>query len=75
MTFKQAFFRIYDRKVASGEITFNKTGIKKSEFTRLCVEDGYVFDKETIEMIGFTMFLTDEEKKLLQDALDSEARN
>lgn len=42
MTFKQAFFKIYDRKINAGEITFSQTGIKKDDFTRLCTEEGFV---------------------------------
>ncbi len=63
MNFKQMFFRIYDRKIASGEITFSKTGINKEDFTRLCTEDGYVFDVQTIEKLVVTMKLTEEEKE------------
>lgn len=62
MNFKQYFFRIYDRKIASGEITFSRTGIKKDDFTRLCIEPDYVFDPDTIERISVTMKLTEEEK-------------
>lgn len=65
MNFKQFFFRIYDRKIASGEITFSRTGIKKDDFTRLCTEPDYVFDRETIDLIAVTMKLTEEEKKQL----------
>lgn len=68
MTFKQIFFRLYDRKIASGEITFSRTGIKKDDFTRLCTEDGFVFDQETMDRIAVTMKLTEEEKKELFDA-------
>lgn len=41
MNFKQLFFRIYDRKIASGEITFSRSGIKKDDFTRLCTRKFY----------------------------------
>lgn len=65
MTFKQIFFRIYDRKIAAGEITFSQTGIGKEEFTRLCTEADYVFASDTIEKIGTTMNLTEDEKAQL----------
>ena len=35
-TFHITFFRFYDRKIASGEITFSQTGMKKNHFTKLC---------------------------------------
>lgn len=73
MTFKQIFFRIYDRKIASGEITFSQTGIRKDDFTRLCTEEGFTLDKETLDRIGQTMQLTEEEKSLLQQAKISQA--
>ncbi|MGF6375819.1 uncharacterized protein (DUF1810 family) [Clostridiales Family XIII bacterium PM5-7] len=66
--FKQIFFRIYDRKIASGEITFSKTGIDRNDFTRLCTEDGFTLDKETIEKIAVTMNLSEEEKNQLLEA-------
>ncbi len=46
MTFKQLFFRHYDRKVSSGEMSFSQTGIGKTDFTRLCTEENFAFDKE-----------------------------
>lgn len=65
MTFKQIFFRIYDRKIGNGEITFNQTGISKSDFTRLCTEENFVFDRQTIEQLTTTMGLTEDEKEQL----------
>ncbi|WP_419022994.1 hypothetical protein [Emergencia sp.] len=71
MTFKQAFFRIYDRKITSGEISFSQTGIKKDDFTRLCTEEGFVFDDETLEKISVTMKLSEEEKKMLYETIEA----
>lgn len=71
MTFKQAFFRIYDRKIASGEISFSQTGIKKDDFTRLCTEEGFVFDDETLEKISVTMKLSEEEKEMLYETIEA----
>ncbi|SCK02030.1 Uncharacterised protein [uncultured Eubacterium sp.] len=71
MTFKQAFFRIYDRKIASGEISFSRTGIKKDDFTRLCTEEGFVFDDETLEKISVTMKLSEEEKEMLYETIEA----
>lgn len=75
MTFKQAFFRIYDRKIASGEITFSQTGIKKDDFTRLCTEEGFVFDQEALQKICTAMKLTEEEELMLARALEDEAQS
>lgn len=72
MTFKQAFFRIYDRKINAGEITFSQTGIKKDDFTRLCTEEDFVFDGETLENIIVTMKLTEAEKTMLFDTLEED---
>lgn len=72
MNFKQIFFRIYDRKIASGEITFSKTGINKNDFTRLCTEEGYTFDVETIQKLAVTMRLTEEEETALLEAAKAE---
>ena len=61
MNFKQCFFRIYDKKIASGEITFSKTGISKAAFTALCTEPDYVFDQELLDKLKATMNLSDEQ--------------
>ena len=61
MTFKQLFFRIYDRKIMSGEITFSQSGIRKDDFTRLCTEEDFVFSEEN---------LNEEERKALSDAAE-----
>ena len=67
-SFAVAFFRLYDKKIAGGEITFASTGIKKNDFIRLCMEKDYVFDEETISRICQTMLLTDEEEKNLKES-------
>lgn len=68
MTFKQEFFKIYDRKIASGEITFSKSGITKNDFTRLCIEPDFVFSKETLKKICMHMNLNEEETLVLFNA-------
>ena len=68
MTFKKLFFRLYDRKISSGEVSFSQLGIGKSDFTRLCTEDNFVFDDDTIARISCAMKLTDEENAQLVDA-------
>ena len=68
VTFKKLFFRLYDRKISSGEVSFSQLGIGKSDFTRLCTEDNFVFDDDTIARISCAMKLTDEENAQLVDA-------
>lgn len=72
MTFKQLFFRIYDRKIASGEITFSRSGISKADFTRLCTEDGFVLEREALKLIGEKMSLEAEELMELIEAAEKE---
>lgn len=62
MTFKQLFFRHYDRKVSSGEMSFSQTGISKNDFTRVCTEEDFAFDRQTLSLICDRMGLTDEER-------------
>lgn len=68
LTFKKLFFRLYDRKISSGEVSFSQLGIGKSDFTRLCTEDNFVFDDDSIARISCAMKLTDEENAQLVDA-------
>ena len=65
MSFKQIFFKIYDRKIMSGEITFSQSGIKKDDFTRLCTEEDFVFDEKSLALICEKMKLSDEETCML----------
>lgn len=62
ITFKNLFFRYYDRKIADGTITFSKLGITKTDFTRLCVEEDFLFDEDTLIKICNLMKLTEEEE-------------
>ncbi|MDD4377717.1 MAG: hypothetical protein PHH48_06235 [Eubacteriales bacterium] len=70
LPFKTVFFRLYDRKISSGQITFSQTGIKKDDFTRLCTEEDFVFDKETLQRLCVTMKLTSEEEKMLMESAE-----
>ena len=72
MNFKQCFFRIYDKKIGSGEITFSRTGITKAQFTALCTEPSFVFDAETLAKLKETMNLTDEQYDMLVRAAAGE---
>ena len=67
-TFKQVFFRIYDRKIASGEITFSRSGISKNDFTRLCTEDGFIPPKEALMKMCEGMLLSEDERRELLEA-------
>lgn len=70
-TFAMAFFRIYDRKIASGEITFSQTGMKKEDFTRICTDKTFVPPRSELERLCDAMKLTDEEtSQLMQFARD-----
>ena len=60
MTFKNIFFRLYDKKISDGTITFSQLGISKMDFTRLCMEENFVLDEETNIRISDTMKLTEE---------------
>jgi hypothetical protein len=72
MNFKQCFFRIYDKKIASGEITFSRTGISKDQFTALCTEPDFVFDGALLDKLKETMNLTDEQHDMLVRAAAGE---
>lgn len=65
MNYKKEFFKIYDRKIASGEITFSQSEISKEDFTRLCTEQDFFFDREVLERIMIAMKMTEEERELL----------
>lgn len=69
-SFKRLFFRLYDRKISDGTITFSKLGISKTDFTRLCTEEDFVFSEETVLRISRVMNLSrEEEEELLKAAL------
>ena len=60
-TFAVEFFRIYDRKIMNGEITFSQTGISKEDFSRLCIDREFVFDRDKLAMICEKMRMSEEE--------------
>lgn len=66
-SFGAIFFPIYDRKIASGEITFSQIGMSKEDFTRICTEKDFVPDHETIERLCSRMNLTEDEKERLME--------
>ena len=67
-TFKIEFFRLYDRKIASGELKFSDLGISKEEFTKLCTEQQFLFTEEKVMDLCKKMNLTKEETKKLTEA-------
>ena len=64
-TFARNFFRLYDGKIASGELTFVESGISRDSFTRICVDTSFVFPKEEIERFCEKAKLTDEQAESL----------
>lgn len=71
-TFAVEFFRIYDRKIMSGEITFSQTGISKEDFSRLCIDREFIFSREKLELICEKMNLTENETELLLSYAEEE---
>lgn len=71
LTFAAAFMRIYDRKIASGEISFSRIGMPKDDFTRLCIDSSYVPEGELIEKLCITMKLSDEECELFRSYIEA----
>ena len=65
ISFAAAFMRIYDKKIMSGEITFNQLKMDKSLFNNICIVQGFKFEKEETERLCNVMNVTDEERKLL----------
>lgn len=63
--FAIAFLRIYDRKIASGELSFSRLNMKKEDFTRLCTDTDYVLPEEEIRRLCEAMELNGEETRML----------
>ncbi len=64
-TFAQEFMRIYDRKIASGEITFSRSGITAGDFTALCMNGQYVIPEDRLQVVFDKMRMTEEERQRL----------
>ncbi len=64
-TFARNFFRLYDSKIASGELTFVESGISRDSFTRICVDTSFVFPEEEIQRFCERAKLTDEQAESL----------
>lgn len=67
-SFSKVFFRLYDRKLTSGEITFHSLGIPKPLFVVICNNSSYQPTDELLEKLKVTMKLTPEEAKELYEA-------
>ena len=65
MSFSIEFFKIYDRKIKSGEITFRESGIQFNDFMQLCTVPDFVMPEENLEIVCERMKMTPEEKELL----------
>ncbi len=65
--FAALFFRVYDRKISSGEITFRQTRIPHNDFTMMCTTPGYVPPDEVIELMCETMKLDEGEAALFRE--------
>lgn len=65
MSFSIEFFKIYDRKINSGEITFRESGIQFNDFMQLCTVPDFVMPEENLEIVCEKMKMTPEEKDLL----------
>ena len=74
MVFSHELLRIYDRKIASGEITFSRSGINRNDFTRLCIDPEYVISEDALRLICEKMPLTEEEIQRLYDAAGYDRR-
>ncbi len=67
-SFKTIFFRLYDRKIASGEIVFSQIGLSKDDFTALCSDPDFKLSKEKIQELCIKMKLNEDEAKRLMEA-------
>lgn len=66
--FSVIFFRLYDQKIASGEITFSSLKMSKNDFTALCMDREYTPAKETIVNLCNRMHLDSREAEMLLNA-------
>ena len=64
-TFARNFFRLYDSKIASGDLTFAESGISRDSFTRICVDTSFVFSEEELQRFCEKAKLTDEQAESL----------
>jgi len=63
--FAAVFMRIYDKKIASGEITYKELKMDINDFNQLCIVPGYILEKEETERLCDKMKVTEEERNAL----------
>lgn len=63
--FAATFMRIYDKKIASGEITYRELKMDINDFNQLCIVPGYILAREETERLCDKMKLTEEEREAL----------
>lgn len=68
LSFAAVFFRLYDKKIAAGEITFSSLKMSKAEFTAMCMNGEYVPDIENVLELCSRMLLAKDEAELLLNA-------
>ena len=71
-TFAQEFMKIYDRKIASGEVSFSRSGITAGDFTALCINGDYVIPIDRLDVIFEKMNMTEEERARLRAFAEEE---
>lgn len=64
-SFAAIFFRLYDRKISSGEITFGELHMDKNHFTNMCTDRTFVPPMTEVEKLCVSMKLTEEEAAML----------
>ena len=74
MTFRQEFFRLYDRAISDGICSFTQTGIKKDDFTKLCTDPDFLLDDESIERACAAMGAGTEKRDLLLKLAEEERK-
>ena len=65
MSFSIEFFKIYDKKINSGEVSYRESGIQINDFNQLCILPDYVMPEENLEVVCEKMKLSDEEIDIL----------
>lgn len=70
LMFSTVFFKIYDRKIRSGEIAFKDMGMPKNDFTLLCTTPDYVPEADVIRHICISMKLDEEETALFKSFIE-----
>lgn len=70
ISFAAAFMRIYDKKIASGEISFNQLKMDKSLFNNICIVKDFILPKEETERLCDIMKVSEEERSLLMSYYD-----